>query len=191
MRLNRKFSGMAGAGLLALLMSGIVVFAGCGAERSTDLSGAKDFPDYLVYYAGPEVAGFELSDVVEENFHRDEGGISRWLFFYGDCTPSGGEGGCPLPVEIQNYSICKRWPGAYPWPVPLFDFKGAKLARRAGGTVEIYTGQTAIAIFGPRKRAMTAARQLRVVGQQKPAESFPPPAKGSLTGGFDCAAGDG
>jgi hypothetical protein len=75
--------------------------------------------------------------------------------------------------------------------VPLIDYNGAKLARRAGSTIEIYTGRTAVAIFGPKRRAITAAKQLRVAGQQKPAESLPPPAKGSLTGNFDCAAESG
>jgi hypothetical protein len=190
MRLSWMFARVLAAGMM-LLSVGAVGLAGCGEDRSTDLSGAESFRTYAVYYAGPEVEGFDLSDIVEENYGRDAGGTSRWSFFYGDCTPSGSEGGCPLPLEIQNFSICRRWPGAYPWPVPLVDFKGAKLARRAGATIEIYTGRTAVAIFSPKRRAMTAAKQLRVVGQQKPAESLPPPAKGSLTGNFDCAAESG
>jgi class 3 adenylate cyclase len=68
----------------------------------------------------------------------------------------------------------------------LRDFKGAKLARNAGATVEIYTGTTAIAIFGPRKRAEDAVRLLRPVSEEEPAKALPPPAQGSLTGDFDC-----
>jgi hypothetical protein len=190
MRLNWRFVRFLTVAL-TMLAAGAVGLAGCGENRSTDLSAAENFSTYAVYYAGPEVDGFELSDIVEEDFRRDTGGISRWSFFYGDCTPTGSEGGCTLPLEIQNFSICRRWPGAYPRPVPLFDFKGAKLARRAGATIEIYTGRTTIAIFGAKRRARAAARQLRVVGQQEPAESLPPPAKGSLSGDFDCAAGSG
>lgn len=106
--------------------------------------------------------------------------------FYGDCTPSGSEGGCGLPVEVQNYPICRRWPAAYPWKVPLFDFHGAKLARRAGGDIEIYTGRTTIAIFTAGVSPSAAARQLRIVGRQQPATRFQPPIEGSLQGKLPC-----
>jgi hypothetical protein len=191
MRLNWRFGRMPGIGLTGLLAALVLGLAGCGHEPSTDglsseLRAAKDFPGYLVYYAGPEVKGFELNRVVEDGQEQHGRDRSRWIFGYGDCTPSGSEGGCPLPVEIQNYAICRRWPGAYPWKVPLFDFKGARLARRGGATVEIYTGRTAIAIFGSKQRAMAAARQLRIVGRQQPAEGFPPPLGGSLEGDLAC-----
>jgi hypothetical protein len=180
-----RIRGISGLALALVLVPVAFASGGCD-QRSTDIGAARAFSDYRVYYAGPEVSGFELSDVVEENLHRDTGGVSRWLFFYGDCEPTGSEGGCPLPVEIQNYSICKRYPGMYPNPIVLRDFKGAKLARNAGGTVEIYTGTTAIAIFGPRNRSENAARLLRPVGGEEPAKALPPPARGALTGDFDC-----
>jgi hypothetical protein len=106
--------------------------------------------------------------------------------FYGDCTPSGSEGGCGLPVEVQNYPICRRWPAAYPWKVPLFDFHGAKLARRAGGDIEIYAGRTTIAIFTAGVSPSAAARQQRIVGRQQPATRFQPPIEGSLQGKLPC-----
>ncbi len=180
------FNGLRAVALTVLLLgcafSGLV---GCGAGNggSTDLSAAREFPGYLLYYAGHEVEGESLSYVAGP---ADQGPAKGWTFIYGDCTPSGGEGGCPAPVEIQNFPICRRWPAAYPWEVPLFDFHGAKATRRAGGTIEIYTGRTAIAIFTSGISARAVARRRRMVGSQKPATRFPSPQKGSLTGDLPC-----
>lgn len=185
MAVRRKNRNRLGKAVLVVLL---FAFTGCGSgdDVSTDLTAARNFSGSPLYYAGPEVGGESLSNVVEEDFDPRGPEFARWLFLYGDCTPPAGEGGCPLPVEIQNYPICRRWPAAYPWRVPLSDFKGAKLARRVGGDLEIYTGQTTIVIFTAGVPPARVAEQLTVVGRQQPAGSFPPPVEGSLQGDLPC-----
>lgn len=81
---------------------------------------------------------------------------------YGTCTPEGSEGTCDSPLEIQSYPECDRnfssygvvepvgalrpsksffLSGSYKIPTAAFEHG------RFGARLEMYTGQTTVAIF--------------------------------------------
>jgi hypothetical protein len=189
------------------------ILSGCdaddrGADDPPSLNEVKKFDAYRVYYAGEEVAGLPLEAVtgqVQRGYKRS----TVWNFGYGDCDPPSGffaEGGCSLPLQIQNWSTCYRWAGMFTRsqnayglfdprrakaarnrPRP-FDFRGAKAARGAGGSaLEIFTGRTTVVIWAHRRKvAKSAARQLLNVRQAQPSAPLPPPAPGSLQGKLPC-----
>jgi hypothetical protein len=39
--------------------------------------------------------------------------VNDVTFIYGTCDPSGGEGGCAPPLEVQVWSACARNPSMY------------------------------------------------------------------------------
>jgi hypothetical protein len=71
----RRLRGMTLTIALVGLTSIGLVGCSIGEDRSTDLTAARNFPGYLFYYAGPEVEGESLSDVVVEPF---DGAAPRW-----------------------------------------------------------------------------------------------------------------
>lgn len=167
------------------------LLSGCGAEDSLSLSEVKRFDARPVYYAGEEVAGLPLEGVEDEEWQEVEQ-LMGWNFYYGDCDPPSGlfaEGGCELPLQIQNYSTCRRWASLLSDKSEIFDFRGAKATGTGNGIerpVEIFTGRTTVVIFaGKRSVARSAARQLRNVRQPRPS-GLPPPVPGSLWGKLPC-----
>lgn len=91
------------------------------------------------------------------------------------------------PVDVQIWSMCHRYPAAYPTRLPVFSFRGAKAAwNRYGGSLEIYTRRVAIVIFAYTDRlALAAGREVRdVVGDR--GGRLPPPVKGALDGSVPC-----
>lgn len=90
-------------------------------DEKPDLSEVRKPDDYAIYYAGEEVAGHPLEEVMGK------------IFIYGRCDPppTGEYGeGCPPPLQIHNYDACD-WPPTFSQG-PLYDFRGAKA--RGGGT---------------------------------------------------------
>lgn len=170
------------------------ILSGCGTDGdgTPSLSAVKEFDAHRVYYAGEEVGGLPLENIEGEEWQRDEQSIG-WNFYYGDCDPPSGlfaEGGCELPLQIQNYSTCRRWAGLLHRKDRLFDFRGAKAAgggNGIGNPVEIFTDRTTVVIFATRGSvARSTARQLRNVRQAQPPLLLPPPVPGSLQGKLPC-----
>jgi hypothetical protein len=154
----------------------------------------KKFKGYPVYYAGEEVLGRPITEVIGGEEQVDPQEQVRF-FIYGDCeNPPEGEGGC-APFQIHNYSTCSRWahsldqaPVGLGRRAALRPFRGAKARyRRAEHSIEIFTGRTTITIGGGSdpKMLKTALRQLREVHQAEPSR-LPPPAPGSLSGKLPC-----
>ncbi len=170
------------------------ILSGCGTDGdgTPNLSAVKEFDARRVYYAGEEVSGLPLEDIEGEEWQRDEQLIG-WNFYYGDCDPPSGlfaEGGCAPPLQIQNYSTCRRWAALLHRKHHLFDFRGAKAVGSGNGIgnpLEIFTGRTTVVIFAThRSVARSTARQLRNVHQAQPPSLLPPPAPGSLQGTLRC-----
>lgn len=178
------------------------LLSGCGSARYTpglsegarkaEMREVKKFDAFRIYYAGEEVAGLPLTIVWDEDWQRN----GPWRrpgpsFGYGRCKlPNEGlfpEGGCSLPLSIQNWSRCSRWPGQSPHGhrPRVFDFRGAKAAG-GGGEMEIFTGQTTVVIFGSWRTVNAATRQLRDVRQANSPAFLPRPAPGSLWGNWPC-----
>jgi TolB protein len=138
---------------------------GCGAvprPPTADISlgglrpvGGDRFP---LYWLGPTFGSALLS------------GVSLDGPLYGDCA-SYRAGDCPRRIQLQNASTCERDPFWYArLPVHRFAYQGAIVARYPGedGGWDIYTGHTAVALFGVGKRPGDIRRVVRAL---RPVES--------------------
>jgi hypothetical protein len=150
------------------------------------LDAARSFDDYTLYYLGDSFQGLPLTYAGRGGGNGT--GLRRsWSFIYGTCTPPpGNEGGCAPPVEVQDWSICTRFPAIYPGPTPkLAPADGAK-SLPAGGGLDVYTGETTIVIFGGGKPSFV--HSLRRVSDDVIPADLPPPSPGSLEGQLPCQA---
>jgi hypothetical protein len=174
----------------ASLLCGVLL-GGCGSDDGPSLSEVKKFDAYPVYYAGAEVAGQPLEEILGDLRQKGQQ-ASCCTFIYGHCDPPPtGEGGCPPPVEIQVSSTCRRWASALHRRRFLYDFRGAKAAGHAQSgiedPIEIFTGRTTVVVFSEdQSLAMTAARRLHDVRAARPQPRLPPPVRGSLWGKLPC-----
>ena len=161
-----------------------MVMSSCGGESgSPDLQSAKDFHGFRLYYVGSAFHGLPLTDVL--SVPGRGGRVRTWSFIYGSCDPGGGlfdEGGCAPPLEVQNWSICQRYPALYGKDRPTSRaFRGALLAN---SPPEIYTGRTTVVVFGEKRAGVL--RALRPVASPAAGNQFPPPALGALDGKLPC-----
>lgn len=116
------------------------------------------------YWSGRTAEGFPLTLAELQ-------GPGRAFFGYGTCELPEGEGGCPVPAEIQNFpfraadwrraSGCKRQP----------DVRGVPAAHH--DSLVLFTGRTVVKIYAPHPRRVAAA--LHAVGSQASSAPLPPP----------------
>ncbi len=169
--------------LLAVLAAGVILSSCGGKDGGTDLQSARDFHGFSLYYVGSSFQGLPLTDVFSEPGRG--GRVRSWSFIYGSCDPGGGpsdEGGCAPPLEVQNWSICERYPALYGKRRPrLRSFRGALLAN---SPPEIYTGRTTVVVFGEQR--VGALRALRPLGSSQIGKRLPPPSPGTLNGELPC-----
>jgi hypothetical protein len=171
----------------------LLVLAGCGEsgsgepeESGVDLDQARSFDDYTLYYLGESFRGLPLTFA---GLGPGSGtGLRRsWSFIYGDCTPpAGSDGGCAPPLEVQNWSICTRFPALYPGPTPNTSPMHGAETLPAGGGLDVYTGETTVVIFGQEGSAAVESLT-RLEDETVPGE-LPAPAAGSLEGQLPCQA---
>jgi hypothetical protein len=169
--------------MLALGLAALAVplaNAGEGEDVDRELQRARQFDRFQVFYDGRRHAGLSLAHIDT----RRDFGRRNWSFLYGECPPPS----CTYPLEIQNWSICNRYPAVYPGDVETEPYRGA----RAGwvptaNSYEVYTGRTAIVIFANRHRDFReAASQLQDVRSEHRTKRFKPPVRGALTGDLPC-----
>jgi hypothetical protein len=171
-----------------VLVAGLALASGAGAvPASQGLREAKRFHAYRLYYPGPAVSGVRLSEVENDDWYHHGGRKIRWSFYYGHCA-AGDDSGCSVPVQVHDYSTCRRWADAYPGKPHLFDFRGAKAAWvPTAGSLEVYTGRTTVVIYANhRSLAKAAAHQLRNVRRAHRPSRLPRPVPGSLWGRLPC-----
>jgi hypothetical protein len=83
----------------------LALIAGCSYASRLSEQEARDVArdvDGQVFYVGTTFEGLPLTYAQKFPENSPINGVS---FGYGDCEPPGNEGGCPLPLEIQN-AIC-------------------------------------------------------------------------------------
>jgi hypothetical protein len=163
----------------------LLVFGQLAIGTAATLGEARSFSAFRVYFTGKAIKDLPL-EMVEKEPRHNGGRSTAWTFFYGSCVPTG-EGLCSVPLQIQNYSTCRRWADAYPGKPHLFHYRGAEAAWvRTAGSFEIYTGRTTVVIFArSRGIARSAARLLRAMKSSHPSP-LPPPVPGSLWGELPC-----
>jgi hypothetical protein len=111
---------------------------------------------------------------------------SVWFFLYGTCDDfPEGEGGCQIPMQIHNYSVCARQPD-FAYARRTLKIRGVKVAEDMEGRLEFSTGTTTITI-GARERTVAVAtvRSLRTVRQSRPG-ALPQPIPGALEEKLPC-----
>ncbi|HJZ35196.1 MAG TPA: hypothetical protein VJ204_02895 [Solirubrobacterales bacterium] len=176
--------------LVPVLISGLLL-AACATADAPDLGAARGFRAFPVYYAGDSVAGLPLEEVLGDPSKVERRRDLTWYFIYGSCQCPPAEGGCPYPLQIHDYSTCKRWAGLFGQQGRLVDFRGAKAIRSREEQriqLEIFTGRTTVTISGEDAKVIdAAARALRTVRQGRPSP-LPPPVPGSLEGELPCQA---
>jgi hypothetical protein len=200
---------MKSAALIAIVLA--ATGAGCKEQPvklkgTSSLGEARAYQGFPVYYAGDEVAGFPLTAVNREEVTAPPGtsvasklrgarNVSSFDFLYGSCgTPSKGEG-CSLPLSIQVWPACARYPALYDsnfpgTPTPKKTrIRGVPAAYFEGGyRLEIQTGATTIVIFGGRRKMRTAVAALEGLNVDvRPGQKLPPPVPGALDGSLPCA----
>ncbi|HEX5713399.1 MAG TPA: hypothetical protein VFX85_08815 [Solirubrobacterales bacterium] len=102
--------------------------------------GADKLSDSQLYWLGPYFGGLELTDAVYQTFA------------YGECEFPEGEGGCTLPVQVENATTCSQNPiaeGAGP-EHEVFLVRGGGLAvaygEEGGGEVDLGTGRQTLSL---------------------------------------------
>ena len=175
-------------------------------KSNSSLEEARRYQRFPVYYAGDKVAGLPLTSVNRDPVTapagtpvapklRRAGNVNSFDFTYGSCViPSGGEGSCSLPLSIQVYPACARYPALYGSgpgsPVPKkTHIRGVPAAYFEGGyRLEIQTGASTIVIFGGRSRMRAAVAALEGLNVEvRPGQDLPPPVPGALDGSLPCA----
>jgi hypothetical protein len=176
-------------GIALALGAMATVFACGGSEQSTstgELADARSFNDHTLYYLGSSFHGLPLTFA---GLGPGSGTQRRraWDFIYGDCTPpDGDEASCAPPLDVQNWSICTRFPALYPGPTPETSLMHGAETLPAGGGLDVYTGRTTVVIFGGNKPQVI--RSLTRVSDDVRPDALPPPAPGSLEGKLPCQA---
>lgn len=172
--------------------------------------------DYTAYYAGDAFEGLDMTNS-EQLCEAPDPVLGRNVYVaytYGDCqVPSGEEGACFPPLEIQSAPMCERHAGLYtdgspdgasPYPHEELTVRGVPGASFDGGTVlELYTGTTTVALFGDDPAqvrrlaesvvvapgtAIPAGGQILtdVPGSSAEPEDLPPPRAAILRASVEC-----
>lgn len=158
-----------GSGRLVLACTtsvALLAVAGCGGSEREPSSAVPP----QSYHLGDEFDGLPLSDVLPPA----QGAGGSTSFIYGDCQPSGSDGGCAPPLEVQTWIECSRPPR-----VPesrLEEVRGALVEtdpREA--RVEVFTGTNTVVIFGTAERASAAVQELRQRDDAEALARFEPP----------------
>jgi hypothetical protein len=181
--------GVQWRGVLSLGVAAMLTLAACGdSEDGSRISlpdAARSFEHYPLYYVGESYDSLPLS-FAGLGPGSGEGTRRAWSFGYGDCEPPEGEGGCPLPLEVQNWSICTRFPSLYPGPTPKTESVHGAQTLPAGGGLDVYTGRTTVVIFGQSARRAEIVESLRRVADDVESSRLPPPVPGALEGKLAC-----
>ena len=175
--------------LLALLL---VPASSCGAaerdpaEPSQDLTQAAAFSEFRLFFAGRRHGDLPLT-VTQPN---DDNPYIRGrpvMFGYGFCTPPDpSEGGCALPLQIQNFPARRESLGRYNGivrPARTLCLRGVRAGIFEQGEqfdkLLLTTGRTTVVIFAQGlEQALSVVRRLRSVrGGIRRGELLPQPTK--------------
>ena len=102
-----------GAVLRLVLLAATLAAAGCGEgelvpeQANGDVRAAAAFEEFRLFYTGPRQGDLPLTfPGLDENDDYQPG---RPIGFeYGFCEEPPGEGGCPAPLQIQNFAAARE-----------------------------------------------------------------------------------
>jgi len=123
----------------------------------------------------PDVARVEARLPADARRPRDAR-LNFVSYLYGDCRAPPGEGGCPLPLEIQTWPRCERDPSDYAISAhnPLeakLKVKGVPAHLYEGGLrLEVYTGESTVVVFGTDPDTVLRAGRALIKGPARPSD---------------------
>lgn len=130
------------------------------------LQEARDFKDWPLWWLGESFDSLALTDVAQFTAEKGLPTHNAVYFIYGTCTPPPGGEGCGPPLSVVVQPLC--------WVPPEriagvkrddpVDFRGAKALWESGGTVRIWTGDSAILIGTSSERLQRATEALKPFG---------------------------
>lgn len=127
---------------------------------------AREFKDFPLWWLGESSQSLALTMINEFTPERGHPTMNSIDFIYGTCkVPPGGEG-CTPPLSIQVEPICHTLPveiSGVQWE-DLFDFRGAKALWVDEIQLGIWTGDSAVFIFGTRDGVLKAADEIIPLG---------------------------
>jgi len=144
------------------------------------LQEARDFKEWPLYWLGESFESLPLTKIAWFTPERGSPTDNTIDFIYGICTPPAGGGGCAPPLSIQvsplDFTPPEKISGVKRGD--LFDFRGAKALWVDERQLGIWTGDSAIFIFGSREIVLKAAEQIAPLGNVEVTLSdsnLPPP----------------
>jgi hypothetical protein len=122
------------------------------------------------YWLGPYFGGMRVTYAETAREGRDR------FFGYGDCELPEGEGGCSLPVDIQNYSSCDRNPIALDrLPFRVYPLRGGGIAAQYESTaVDVGTGERTVTVYADYELMGAALEELHTESETGPQPLAPP-----------------
>ncbi len=198
MRGKMRLAALGGALIVLAVAAGVSTWLlrGGGGELSQTgsagqirwtIGDARQFEEFTLYWLGESFQGLPLTEIVRHRYQPGPGtrpgmlGENIVLFVYGDCTPSGGDGGCPVPLAVRVEPYCSRPPEMLARAVkegPPLDIRGA-LGQQVGTDILLWTGDAKVSVLAPGNLALTttAADALRGVapGGPQAGEPLSPP----------------
>jgi hypothetical protein len=197
MNMKRMMYAVAGLGLLALLLGGIVwavVGRGDGATPRTTASppvttvdDMRKFKEFPVYWLGESFQGLALERVARMDYEGAFPGKPYnhpWhevRFIYGTCTASPGQSSCPVPLSIAVRPYCEVPPEivAGVWTGSLEEIRGALVHRMGRSQMQVWTTNVSISINTTEEGLLDEAVQnlVRLNGDKpsSPEEPLGPP----------------
>lgn len=145
----------------ALVLYIVLSFFGDGAEADLDAATVceeqmREFADYPLLYAGPEVLGYPLMgcrhNKTEDRFAPDgtryHEATDSFTFVYGNCDIPPGGSSCPIPVSIIVYPPCHSSlaSGAAKERTLV---RGAEALVKSDGSLRIEAPTHKLTIYGP------------------------------------------
>jgi hypothetical protein len=176
--------------------------AGLSPHTDFDLMTVGGFDEFSLYWVGPNFRGHALRVIDRVPYSARgtvEGEATAFVYFgYGDCEVRGGEGGCSLPLGIQTWRACDRNPAMYsltpngePLPHEEMTLRGVPAFQFEAGTLEIYTADLTIVVYGNPDNRQKAVEDLQPANDLAgstfgPDGSLPPPVPGAMEGELKC-----
>jgi len=178
---TRQRSHAHGTGRALASLCALLALAGCGTASPApisagELSEARTFPYFRIYWVGPSFAGQPL---VATDGQRDYISAVGDSVYYGNCVPGKHilGGSCLLPLQIttvvyalhSNVSLgAQKNTVIRGVPAAIYD---------EGRSLELYTGRLAIDVFSDSlHNALAAAMQLRPLNAPgSPSQALPLP----------------
>lgn len=151
---------------LVLALCALVVAPSAGGQHETEHIEPAD-----LYWLGPYFAGLEWTGLTEPRLPTDR------TFSYGDCELPEGEGGCSVPVQVQNFTSCARNPiGLDSTPYEVYLVRGGGIAAAYGSTaIDVGAGHQTVTVFTNEVEVMGAAlREIRPYSHSLPQPLAPP-----------------